>query len=123
MHDGSNGCAAVLLKPYDLAVRAALIVLRHRLGPEMRVTSDADDAKYVHKLLAEDRYDLIIGSGHGGHHNWMLMYPRGSGYLTARGSADRSGASRRMWIASSSNQVVPGRLPKRRPLGWQAIDR
>src|SRR5262245_27157340 len=47
-------------------------------------TSDADDAKYVHKLLAEDRYDLIIGSGHGGHHNWMLMYPRGSGYLTAK---------------------------------------
>jgi hypothetical protein len=40
-------------------------------------TSDADDARYVHKLLAEDRYDLIIGSGHGGHHNWMLMYPRG----------------------------------------------
>ncbi len=56
----------------DFSVRAG--------GP----TSDADDAKYVHKLLAEDRYDLIIGSGHGGHHNWMLMYPRGSGYLTAK---------------------------------------
>jgi hypothetical protein len=47
-------------------------------------TSDAEDAKYVHKLLAADRYDLIVGSGHGGHHNWMLMYPRGSGFLTAR---------------------------------------
>jgi hypothetical protein len=47
-------------------------------------TSDVDDAKYVHRLLAEDKYDLIIGSGHGGHHNWMLMYPRGSGFLTAR---------------------------------------
>jgi hypothetical protein len=47
-------------------------------------TSDADDARYVHKLLSEDKYDLIIGSGHGGHHNWMLMYPRGSGYLTAK---------------------------------------
>lgn len=47
-------------------------------------TSDADDAKYVHKLLSEDKFDLIIGSGHGGHHNWMLMYPRGSGYLTAK---------------------------------------
>jgi hypothetical protein len=48
-------------------------------------TSDADDARYVHKLLAEDRFDLIIGSGHGGHHDWMLMYPRGNGFLTARG--------------------------------------
>ncbi|MFO0953995.1 MAG: hypothetical protein U0835_23145 [Isosphaeraceae bacterium] len=46
-------------------------------------TSDADDARYVHKLLSDDRFDLIIGSGHGGHHNWMLMYPRGRGYLTA----------------------------------------
>lgn len=48
-------------------------------------TSDSDDARYVHKLLAEDKFDLIIGSGHGGHHNWMLMYPRGVGYLTAKG--------------------------------------
>jgi hypothetical protein len=47
--------------------------------------SDAEDARYVHKLLSEDRFDLLIGSGHGGHHNWMLMYPRGKGYLTARG--------------------------------------
>lgn len=47
-------------------------------------TSDAEDAKYVHKLLAEDKSDLIIGSGHGGHHNWMLMYPSGKGYLTAK---------------------------------------
>ena len=38
----------------------------------------------VHKLLSDDRFDLIIGSGHGGHHDWMLMYPRGEGYLTAR---------------------------------------
>jgi hypothetical protein len=49
-------------------------------GPQ----SDAEDAKYVHKMLTDDTYDLIIGSGHGGHHNWMLMYPRGSGYLTAK---------------------------------------
>ncbi|WP_169976685.1 hypothetical protein [Tautonia rosea] len=47
-------------------------------------TSDAEDARYVHGLLSDDSYDLIIGSGHGGHHNWMLMYPRGDGYLTAR---------------------------------------
>lgn len=47
-------------------------------------TNDADDAKYVFGLLAEDKHDLIIGSGHGGHHDWMLMYPRGSGYLTAK---------------------------------------
>lgn len=47
-------------------------------------TSDADDARHVHKLMAEDRFDLIIGSGHGGHHNWMLMYPRGQGFLTAK---------------------------------------
>ncbi|QEH38082.1 hypothetical protein OJF2_66800 [Aquisphaera giovannonii] len=46
--------------------------------------SDAEDARYVHKLLSEDRYDLIIGSGHGGHRDWMLMYPRGKGSLTAR---------------------------------------
>lgn len=45
---------------------------------------DSADARYVHGLLAEDRFDLIIGSGHGGHHDWMLMYPRGRGYLTAR---------------------------------------
>ena len=48
-------------------------------------TSDAEDSRYVHRLLSEDKFDLIIGSGHGGHHNWMLMYPRGKGYLTARG--------------------------------------
>ncbi|WP_161602164.1 hypothetical protein [Tautonia marina] len=48
-------------------------------------TSDAEDARHVHGLLSEDEFDLIIGSGHGGHHNWMLMYPRGEGYLTARG--------------------------------------
>jgi hypothetical protein len=47
-------------------------------------TSDADDARYVHKLLSADKFDLIIGSGHGGHHNWMLMYPSGKGYLTAK---------------------------------------
>jgi hypothetical protein len=47
-------------------------------------TSDADDARYVHKLLSGDKFELIIGSGHGGHHNWMLMYPRGKGYLTAK---------------------------------------
>jgi hypothetical protein len=47
-------------------------------------TSDEDDARYVHKLLYGDKYDLIIGSGHGGHHNWMLMYPSGKGYLTAK---------------------------------------
>ncbi len=47
-------------------------------------SNDADDAKYVHSLLAADKFDLIIGSGHGGHHNWMLMYPSGKGYLTAK---------------------------------------
>lgn len=47
-------------------------------------TSDAADAKHVHQLLTEDKFDLIIGSGHGGHHNWMLMYPSGHGYLTAK---------------------------------------
>jgi hypothetical protein len=47
-------------------------------------TSDAEDARYVHGLLAEDRYDLLIGSGHGGHRDWMLMYPRGSGFLAAK---------------------------------------
>ena len=47
-------------------------------------TNDADDARYVQKLLSDDRFDLIIGSGHGGHHNWMLMYPSGRGFLTAR---------------------------------------
>jgi len=46
--------------------------------------SDADDAKYVHKLLAADTFDLIIGSGHGGHRDWMLMYPSGKGFLTAK---------------------------------------
>jgi hypothetical protein len=48
-------------------------------------TSDADDAKLVHKLLTDDTFDLIIGSGHGNHHNWMLMYPSGKGFLTAKG--------------------------------------
>jgi hypothetical protein len=47
--------------------------------------SDADDVKYVHNLMSRDSFDMIIGSGHGGHHNWMLMYPSGSGYLTAKG--------------------------------------
>lgn len=46
-------------------------------------TTDADDARYVHKRLTEDPFDLIIGSGHGGHRDWMLMYPRGEGFLTA----------------------------------------
>ncbi len=45
--------------------------------------NDAEDARLVQKLFTEDRFDLIIGSGHGGHHNWMLMYPRGNGFLTA----------------------------------------
>ncbi len=45
--------------------------------------SDEEDLKYVHKLLSSDSFDLIIGSGHGGHHNWLLMYPSGNGYLTA----------------------------------------
>jgi hypothetical protein len=48
-------------------------------GPQ----SDADDLKHVHSLLSRDNFDLIIGSGHGGQHNWMLMYPSGSGFLTA----------------------------------------
>ncbi len=60
-----------------------------KVGQEFAVksggpTTDADDARYVHKLMAEDRYDLIIGSGHGGHHNWLLMYPTGRGFLTAK---------------------------------------
>ena len=46
--------------------------------------SDAEDSRYVHKLLSDDKFDLIIGSGHGGHHNWMLMYPSGRGFLTAK---------------------------------------
>lgn len=49
-------------------------------GPE----SDADDLKHVHGLLSADDFDLIIGSGHGGQHNWMLMYPSGAGFLTAK---------------------------------------
>ena len=48
-------------------------------GPQ----SDADDVKYVHRVLSRDDFDLIVGSGHGGQHNWMLMYPSGSGFLTA----------------------------------------
>lgn len=47
--------------------------------------SDAEDARYVHRLLSGDKFDLIIGSGHGGHRDWMLMYPRGEGYLAAKG--------------------------------------
>src|SRR5262249_25551356 len=27
--------------------------------------SDAEDSRYVHKLMSEDKFDLIIGSGHG----------------------------------------------------------
>jgi hypothetical protein len=46
--------------------------------------SDPDDAKFIHKLLTEDKFDLIIGSGHGGHGDWMLMYPRGQGFLRAK---------------------------------------
>src|SRR5258706_7504411 len=29
-------------------------------------------------------YTTLFRSGHGGHHNWMLMYPSGKGYLTAK---------------------------------------
>jgi hypothetical protein len=47
-------------------------------------TSDADDARLIHKLLAEDPFDLLIGSGHGNHNAWMLMYPRGEGRLVSR---------------------------------------
>ncbi|HND53411.1 MAG TPA: hypothetical protein PLV92_13470, partial [Pirellulaceae bacterium] len=46
--------------------------------------SDEDDVKYVHQLLAGDSFDMIIGSGHGNHNNWLLMYPSGSGFLTAK---------------------------------------
>jgi hypothetical protein len=46
--------------------------------------SDPDDARFIHKLLAEDRFDLLIGSGHGSHNSWMLMYPRGVGLLVSR---------------------------------------
>ena len=49
--------------------------------------SDADDLKHVHGMLSRDDFDLIIGSGHGGQHNWMLMYPSGSGFLTAKEGA------------------------------------
>ena len=49
--------------------------------------SDADDLQHVHGLLSRDDFDLIIGSGHGGQHNWMLMYPSGSGFLTAKEGA------------------------------------
>ena len=45
--------------------------------------TDVDDLKYVHGLLARDQFDLLIGSGHGGQNNWMLMYPSGAGFLTA----------------------------------------
>jgi hypothetical protein len=33
--------------PYDLAVRATLIVLKHHLGDQISVTSDADDASWA----------------------------------------------------------------------------
>jgi hypothetical protein len=46
--------------------------------------SDPEDARLIHKLLAEDSFDLLIGSGHGSHNSWMLMYPRGVGFLTSR---------------------------------------
>jgi hypothetical protein len=46
--------------------------------------SDPDDARHIHKLLAADPYDLLIGSGHGNHNQWMLMYPRGQGFLVSR---------------------------------------
>jgi hypothetical protein len=47
-------------------------------------TSDPDDARFIHQMLAEDKFDLLIGSGHGSHNSWMLMYPRGVGFLTSR---------------------------------------
>jgi hypothetical protein len=47
-------------------------------------STDADDAKYVHQLLTDDKFDLIIGSGHGNHNNWMLMYPSGKGFLSSK---------------------------------------
>lgn len=44
---------------------------------------DVEDSRYVHEKLSQDAYDLIIGSGHGDHNQWMLMFPRGSGFLLA----------------------------------------
>ncbi|MEE2713995.1 MAG: hypothetical protein VX913_14595 [Planctomycetota bacterium] len=49
-------------------------------GPQ----SDEDDARRVAATLTEDAFDLIIGSGHGNHDRWMLMYPRGSAFLVSR---------------------------------------
>src|SRR5262249_21226394 len=46
--------------------------------------STADAAGYAHKPLSDEKFDLIMGSGHGGHHNWMLMSPSGRVYLTAK---------------------------------------
>jgi hypothetical protein len=45
--------------------------------------NDADDARLVQKLFNDDNFDLIIGSGHGGHNDWLLMYPRGTAKLVA----------------------------------------
>jgi hypothetical protein len=69
--------------------------------------SDVDDARYVHRLLSEDRYDLIIGSGHGGHRDWMLMYPRGSGLLVAQdgGLAFRAPGMEPLPLAASRPKV------------------
>src|SRR4051794_20354663 len=47
-------------------------------------TSDPDDARHIHKLLTDDKFDLIIGSGHGNQDRWMLMYPRGEGLLVSK---------------------------------------
>lgn len=46
--------------------------------------SDPDDARLIHRMLAEDKFDLLIGSGHGSHSSWMLMYPSGKGFLVSR---------------------------------------
>jgi hypothetical protein len=46
--------------------------------------SDPDDARHIHKLLTDDTFDLLIGSGHGNQDRWMLMYPRGDGLLVSR---------------------------------------
>ncbi len=48
-------------------------------GPD----NDVKDSRYVHEKLSQDAYDLIIGSGHGDHNQWMLMFPRGTGFLRA----------------------------------------
>lgn len=46
--------------------------------------TDPDDARLIHRMLTDDKYDLIIGSGHGNHDQWMLMYPKGVGRLVSR---------------------------------------